>query len=113
MIAQAARGTTLSLGLSEPATLRFTVRRKAAGRRVRGRCAAPRRSNRRRPRCTRRVQVGTTVTRAVPAGDARLRFTGRSSGRALRPGSYTLVVVAIDAAGNASRTATLAFRIVR
>lgn len=110
---KAPRGTSLSLTVSEAATLRFTVRRSAAGRRVKGKCAAPRRANRRRSRCTRLVKVGGTVSRNVAAGAVKVRFTGRSGGKALKPGRYTLAILAVDGAGNTSRQATLKFTIVR
>jgi Divergent InlB B-repeat domain len=91
-LAAALTGTRLSLTLSEPATLTFRVRRLSAGRRIllRGR-----------------------IVRKLAAGTSRLRYRGRLAGRRLRPGRYTLIVRARDAAGNRSSAQRVSFRIVR
>jgi hypothetical protein len=41
------------------------------------------------------------------------RFSGRLSGRKLKPGEYQLVATPTDAAGNAGAAARKRFRIVR
>jgi hypothetical protein len=46
------------------------------------------------------------------AGTNSFKFTGRLAGKALKPGSYRLVAVARDAAGNASSVKRARFRIV-
>lgn len=113
-----ARGTTVSYTLSEAATAVFTVERELAGWRVRrtGRsapvCLRPTNgSPARGRRCTLRRRAGALARRA-PAGPNTLRFSGRIGTRKLPAGSYRLTIVAKDAAGNASRPARLAFRIV-
>jgi PKD domain-containing protein len=109
---RAKRGTTIRFRLDEAASVRFTVARRAAGRRSKGRCVKPTRKLRRAKRCTRYVKAGA-FTRARPAGAARVAFSGRIGSKPLRRGRYRLVLVATDAARNASKPVTLAFRIVR
>jgi hypothetical protein len=45
-------------------------------------------------------------------GPNKLKFTGRIAGKALKPGHYRAVFVAVDSAG-ASRPKTLSFTIVK
>jgi hypothetical protein len=106
-------GATVSYRLSEAATVTFTVERQAAGRRVRGRCVKPNRSNRRRPRCKRYVRLRGSFTHAGQPGSNSFKFTGRLRGRKLRPGRYRLVGIARDALGTASPPERAKFRIVR
>ena len=110
--AAAKRGTTLRFTVSEAATLRIVVGRRAAGRRVQGRCKPPTRKLRTRPRCVRWVKRGT-LTRAVPAGAGRVAFSGRIGRKALRRGRHRFALVAVDAAGNRSAPRKVKFRIVR
>ena len=106
-------GTTLTFTLDEAATVRFTVEKRAAGRRVGRRCVKPTPSNRSRRRCTRFVlQKGSFSSPAV-SGLNRLRFTGRLRNRKLSVARYRLVAVATDAAGNKSSAKRATFRIVR
>jgi hypothetical protein len=112
-IARAAVGTTVSYRLSEAASVTFTVERSAPGRKVGRRCVKPSRRNRSRPRCTRYVRLRGSFSHRGQAGRNSFKFTGRLAGRKLRPGSYRLVAVARDAAGNASAAKRVSFRIVR
>jgi hypothetical protein len=99
----APRGTTFRFSLSEPAGATLAFARRRPGRRVGGRCVVPRRGNRTRPRCTRRVAAGRLPAFAAHSGRNQVTFRGRLSrtGR-LRPGPYTLTVTAADSAGNLS-----------
>jgi hypothetical protein len=106
-------GTRIGYRLSEPASLRFTVERRAIGRRVGGRCVKPNRRNRGRRRCSRYVPLPGSFTRAGQAGDNGFRFAGRLRGRALRPGRHRLVGVPTDAARNEGRPSRAGFRILR
>ena len=56
----------------------------------------------------RRDQRGTSV-----AGANALPFSGRIGRKALKPGSYRAVLVAVDAAGNRSAAKTIAFKVVK
>ena len=102
------RGTTLTVELSEPARVRFDVLAVSTGRRVGTRCRKPTRVNRKRQRCTLRTRVGG-FSRSLPAGRSTLAF----SGRALRPGRYTLRATPTDGAGNTGNRRAIALRIVR
>jgi hypothetical protein len=94
----------LSFRLSEAATVKLSVQKARAGRRVGKKCRKPSRSNRNRRRCTRYVKVkGVTVN--GKAGLNRVRFSKR-----LSKGRYRIVSVATDAAGN-KRTTTKRFRV--
>ena len=106
-------GTVVHYGLSETATVTFTVDRQRAGRRVGSRCVKPGKANRRRPRCTRRVRVRGSFTHAGQSGPNAFRFTGRLAGRKLARGRYRLTGIARDAARNVSAPARARFRIVR
>jgi len=97
------------LRLSESATVRLTPQRRAAGHRVGGACVRTTRANRRRPACTRYVVVRGAVTRKAKAGSLRIAL----SGRRLAKGRLRLVLVASDAAGNASAPAGIAVRVLR
>jgi hypothetical protein len=105
---RARTGTTVSYALSEAATAAFSVQRGTAGRKLRARCVKPTRSNRSRPRCTRYIGLGT-FRRAGRSGTNTFKFARRG----LSPGSYRLVLVATDAAGNRSKPAMARFTIVR
>ena len=80
------RGTRFRYTLSEAATVSVTVERKLPGRRVNGRCVAPKPSNRTKKRCIRYKRAGV-LTAKQEAGRRRLPFTGRFRGKPLRPGS--------------------------
>jgi len=102
------RGTTLTVELSEPARVRFDALLVSTGRRVGTRCRKPTRVNRKRQRCTLHTRAGG-FSRSLPAGRSTLAF----SGRALRPGRYTLRATPTDGAGNTGNRRAIALRIVR
>ncbi len=111
-VAAAPRGTTVSFWLSEPSTVRFTVQRKTAGRRVAGRCVKRKRSNRGHKRCVRWVRRPGSFTIEGNAADNSFKFRGRIGGRTLKAGRYRLNARATDATGNKSRVRRKQFRIV-
>lgn len=102
----------LRFGLSEAATVELRVERRTVGRRVRGRCVRRTQRNRERRRCVRHVALAGRSTRPGTAGANRTVFAARVRGRALSPGRYRLVAVAVDAAGNRSAPARVPFRIL-
>ncbi len=106
-------GSRVSYRLSEPATVRFRVERALPGRRARGRCAKPRRSNRRGKRCTRHITVPGAFTHSGKSGQNTLTFRGRLRGRELRRGRYRLRAIATDPSGNQSQQKRSRFRIGR
>lgn len=106
-------GTHVRYTLSEPATVVFAVERAVKGRKVRGRCRKPTSKNRRAKRCTRYVKLQAGFTHAGVRGRNRFKFTGRLSGRRLRPARYRLVATAHDAVGNDSQPKGVKFRLAR
>ena len=106
-------GTTFSFELNENATVKFVFTQRLAGRTVDGRCVARTRRNAHKPRCTRSV-IGGTLAFSAHAGVNKVRFDGRlPRHHKLRPGTYTLVIVATDTAGRRSAPARLSFTILR
>ncbi len=105
-------GTTFSFTLSEKARVSLTFTGRVRGRKVRGACRAPSQTNRDKPLCNRNVAAGTLLL-SGHAGLNKVAFQGRvSASKRLRPGPYTLAVVA-RAAGRASPPATLRFTVVQ
>lgn len=101
---------TFTLDQSAAVSLRFT--QSVPGRRVNGRCVAPRPSNRHKKSCKRTVTRGVLALPAH-AGANKVSFQGRiSSSRKLAPGSYTLQIAASNAAGR-SQARPLHFTIAR
>ena len=112
-IARSERGARVTYSLSEPSTVTFAVQRATAGRRVKGKCRRPTRSNRRAKRCTRFVKLKGSFRHAGKAGKNGFGFTGRLRGALLKPGLQRLEAVARDGAGNKSKPARKRFRITR
>jgi N-acetylneuraminic acid mutarotase len=83
-------GTTVSYVLSAATTVRFTVARRAAGRRSGKRCVKPTRKNRGKPKCVRLITLKGSFAIVGKAGRHTLHFTGRLRGRALPRASYVL-----------------------
>jgi trimeric autotransporter adhesin len=105
-------GTTFSFILGQAARVSFNFTQEPAGRKVGKHCVAPAARNRRRPNCTRSVNAGILVFTGH-AGTNQVFFEGVLSRRKkLRPGRYTLIIVA-SIAGRRSRPQRLSFAIVR
>jgi virginiamycin B lyase len=111
-IVAAKTGTTIRYTLSEKATVKLRFERKLAGRRRGRKCVKPRRSLRRKRRCTRHKHAGT-LTRSSKQGKNSVKFSGRIGRKALKRGRYRLVVTATDTAGNKSKAKRLSFRVVK
>ena len=110
--AQAKRGTSFRYQLSEDARVLFTIEKATAGRRVRGRCVRPTRSNRSARKCTRYVVRGRFAQQGA-AGRNTKSWSGKLGRRALGVGKYRAVLTATDGAGNRSPAKRLSFRVVR
>jgi hypothetical protein len=108
-------GATVSYLLARPTSVRFTIEQRQVGRRQgtgrRRRCVQRTRANRAAPRCTRRVALRGSFTVAGTAGVNRFSFTGRISGKRLKPGSYILVGAPVVRGQSAAR-AGAAFRVI-
>lgn len=109
--ASAAPRTVASVTLDAPASVLFSVERATPGRSAFGVCFSVNRNNRALRPCTRFLSIGRHRV-ALPAGRARLRFSGRLDGRPLRPGRYRLAAVP-SAAGRRGDAAHASFTIVR
>jgi hypothetical protein len=104
-------GTTFSFSLNESATVTFEFSQSASGRKVREKCLAQTRKNKKDQSCTRTVLAGTLAF-AAHSGENKVHFEGPiSKHKKLKPGSYTLLVTAA-ASGNPSAPRTLHFTIV-
>jgi subtilisin-like proprotein convertase family protein len=106
-------GTKVSFALSEASSVKFTVQRKARGRRVQGSCRPAIHANRKKPRCTRWKAVRGSFTIAGKAGKNSFTFRGRVGGRSLAPGGYRLSGSATDPSRNTSLPRRKGFAIVR
>ncbi len=96
--ARVARGTVLSVRLSEAAKLTVTVDRRL-----------PRRHHSHKVRYRR----DGVLVRSLKAGTAHISFSGRLGHRRLAVGVHRLTLVARDAAGNVSKRVTLSFTVLR
>lgn len=105
-------GTKVSLRLSEAAALRFTVESKQSGRKAGRKCVAPKRSNRKKPRCTRYVSKGSFAVTGKSGANS-FTFRGRVGGKSLKPGSYRLTGQATDKAKNKSSVFQKSFTIIK
>lgn len=106
------RSTKFRYRLSEAARVSFRIERKTKGRRVGGRCVKATPKNAARKKCTRFVLAGSFAQQGKAGANSK-RFAGKFGRRALKPGRYRAVVTARDAAGNRSKKAKVAFRVVR
>jgi CSLREA domain-containing protein len=110
--AKAKKGTRIQFTVSEPARVLFTVAQAAAGRSVGGKCAKPTKANAKRKKCTRYVNP-LRFARIAAAGASGAKFSGRIGTKTLGRHRYRMTLVATDIAGNHSKTARLALRVVK
>jgi len=106
------KGTAFTYTLSEAATVRIVITQRRSGRRQGIRCVAPRRSLRKKAKCTMIIRKGT-LTRVSKAGANRVAFSGRIASKALSPGTYSATITATDTAKNTSGPKTISFKIVK
>jgi IPT/TIG domain len=105
-------GTTFSFALNEAATVRMSFTQRVGGRKIKRKCVAPTRANRKKPKCTRTITVGTLNFQGH-AGTNTVRFQGRLSRvKSLKPGRYTLTLTASGSAGLQSTPRSVSFTIV-
>jgi hypothetical protein len=106
-------GTTFSFSLNEPASVSFAFTQRLAGRRVGHRCVAKNRRNARRRSCALTVTAGV-LSFPGHTGTNKVAFQGRvSRSQKLKPGRYTLVISATNAAGVRATPVSLSFTIVK
>ena len=107
--ARAARppsSTSIRFRLSEAASVRLTVERARSGRRARGGPCRPKAKRGRRCTAWSRVRL---IKRSGRAGENAIALRARG----LTPGSFRVVLAAVDEVGNRSPRRTLALRVVR
>ena len=104
-------GTSFRYRLDRAATVTFTIKRRTSGRRVGGRCRAKTKANARRRACALYRTKGRLKHRGRKGRNAK-KFNGRLRKRALAPGRYRAVAVAVNS-GFKSSTRTVSFRVVR
>jgi hypothetical protein len=109
---KAKKGTTFKYTLSEPGRVVFTIERSQPGRRVGAKCKKPKRSNRKRKKCTLYSVFGRFAQQAL-AGPNSKSWSGKIGKKKARPGRYRATLTATDAAGNHSLPKRLSFRVVR
>jgi hypothetical protein len=104
-------GDTFNVTLADPARVGLMFKQLLPGRKVNGRCVAPRPSNRLRPPCTRTRKSGR-LSISGHAGLNAVRFFGwLSKTKRLLPGKYVVVITATTP-GVGSTSKALGFRIV-
>jgi PKD repeat protein len=108
---KAKRGTSFRYTLNEPATVRFKIERKTAGRLSGKRCVRPLPRNRILKSCFRFKLLGSR-SQAAKAGANKLKWNGKLKGKPLPAGSYRATVVATDKAGGRSAPKTVGFRVL-
>ena len=105
--------TTFRFGLNQGATVRFAFDQLLPGRMVNRKCVAQTARNSRNKACTRSVGRGA-FSFSVGAGIHTLFFQGRlNRTRKLTAGTYTLTLMAFNAAGQKATKMTRSFTIVR
>ena len=105
-------GTTFSFSLNEQASVSSAFTQQVGGRKVKGKCIAQTSRNRRERAC-RLTLVRATGLFTDHAGTNKVSFQGRVTATTkLKPGSYTLVIVATNEAGQHSAAKQLSFTIV-
>jgi hypothetical protein len=106
-------GTTFSFTLNEQARVSFAFTQRVGGREMSRKCVAQTKTNRRKHACKRTVTRGT-LSFTGHDGTNRVSFQGRiSHSLELRPGTYTLIITATNAAGQRSAPKQLTFTIVK
>jgi len=106
------QGAMVRYTLSEPGRVTFTVQRATKGRKKGRRCVKPTKRLKHARPCARYLGAGTLI-RSGQSGANQLGFSGRIGRRKLSPGSYRMVIRAVDAAGNRSKVKSVRFTIVR
>jgi hypothetical protein len=106
-------GTTFSFSLNESASTTMAFNQSVPGRSTHGHCVAQTKKNRKSRACSLLVPRGT-LRITGHAGTNRISFQGRISGAGkLKPGRYSLVVTATNAAAQRSHSSSLTFTIVK
>jgi hypothetical protein len=103
-------GTTFSVTLGEAASLMFTFSQRTTGRKAGGRCVKATKRNAHKRKCT-IVSGHGSITASGEAGLNKVSFKDVVGGKKLKPGTYTVTVIAA-ASGDGSIGRSLTFTIV-
>jgi len=112
---RAAKGSALRLTLTEAATVSIKVERLSRGR-LSGKACKKETAKLRRTHakpCTRGTKVTTVKAAGLKAGAGKAKFSGKVKKRKLKPGGYRATLIAVDAAGNASKPVATKFFVKR
>jgi hypothetical protein len=105
-------GTSFAFTLNENATVALTFTQRTAGRRVKGRCSTNT-HGRHAPACRLRLTRGV-LSITGHTGTNRVLFQGRiSKSTQLKPGGYTVTIIATNSRGQRSAPRSLRFTIVQ
>jgi hypothetical protein len=91
-------GTVFSVRIDQPARVTIEIELRRPGRRAGRVCRPPSQRLRHNPACTRTVPIGTLAKQAPP-GLAKMTFSGRIHGHALKPGRYVAIFTATNFVG--------------
>jgi hypothetical protein len=106
-------GAAITWVMNDRATVRLTVQKLVAGRRIGGRCVTATAKNRHRGKsCTRTVSAGTLSRKAI-AGENTVRLTGHIGKRKLTTGRYRVTVRATATGGRTATAKPLTFTVVK
>jgi hypothetical protein len=106
-------GTTFFFTLNQQAKVSFTFTQWVGGREVKHKCVAQTKRNRRKHACERTVTRGA-LSFTGHSGTNKVSFQGRiSHSLKLRPGTYTLLITAVNSLGERSAPKQLTFTIVK
>jgi hypothetical protein len=94
-------GGKVTYRLSTAAPVKFTVERRGAGRKVRGKCRTPTRKNHTRKKCD--LLLKGSFTHQGKQGANSFLFTGRLRNHKLKPGRYNLVAKPVGSTAKARR----------
>lgn len=104
------KGTKVTFTLSEAATVSFTIEKKTKGRKKGKSCSSKAKTGK---KCNFYKAVKGSFSRTSTLGANSFKFTGFVKGKALKAGSYRLVGVPTDAAGNAGAAFRATFTILK
>lgn len=103
-------GTSFKFTLNEAATVKLTFTTTLKGRKVKHKCVAQTKRNKRAPKCT-TIVTARALTVAGKAGANTVPFTGKIGSRRLKPGRYKVTITATS--GTSTSSQTLSFTIVK
>ena len=108
---KAKKGTNVTFTLNVAAPVKFTVDRRAAGRKVKGKCVKPAKKNSKAKKCTRHLALKGSFSRTGTAGANKFHWNARLKGKALKPGSYRLI--ATTGSGLTAKVRRASFQVKR